>query len=181
LPPAEVLVLSLAAGLAVQASIQQVDSRVHVDLKWPNDLLIAGKKVCGILTEMNAEATRVRYIVVGIGINVSQATFPKELAEQAISLHLATGSEWSRVELAGTLLKSLDGEYRELLTGADARCSILRRFAERSSWVQGKAVRIEENGSSLEGITEGLDDRGFLRVRTAQGIQTVLSGTVREK
>ncbi len=180
-PPSEVLVLSLAAGLAVQAAIQQIDSRVHVDLKWPNDLLIAGKKVCGILTEMNAEATRVRYIVVGIGINVSQATFPKELADQATSLRQVTGSEWSRVELTGALLKSIDGEYRQLLGQADARRSILRRFSEHSSWVHGKAVRIEENGSGLEGITEGLDDRGFLRVRTAQGLQTVLSGTVREK
>jgi BirA family biotin operon repressor/biotin-[acetyl-CoA-carboxylase] ligase len=181
LPPSEVLVLSLAAALAVQAAIQQIDSRVNVDLKWPNDLLIAGKKVCGILAEMNAEATRVRYIVVGIGINVSQKTFPRELAEQANSLQLVTGSEWSRVELAAALLKSLDGEYRQLLTGADARRRILRRFAEHSSWVHGKAVRIEENGSSLEGITEGLDDRGFLRVRNANGLQTVLSGTVREK
>jgi BirA family biotin operon repressor/biotin-[acetyl-CoA-carboxylase] ligase len=154
---------------------------VHVDLKWPNDLLIAGKKVCGILTEMNAEATRVRYIVVGIGINVNQAAFPKELVEQATSLRLATGTEWPRVELAGALLKSLEWEYRQLLGPADARRSILRRFSEHSSWVNGKAVRIEENGSSLDGITEGLDDRGFLRVRTTQGQQTVLSGTVREK
>jgi BirA family biotin operon repressor/biotin-[acetyl-CoA-carboxylase] ligase len=165
----------------VQAAIQQIDSRVQVDLKWPNDLLIDGKKVCGILTEMNAEATRVRYIVVGIGINVTQTAFPKELAEQATSLRLATGSEWSRVELAGALLKSLDGEYRRLLGQPDPRRSILRRFSEHSSWVNGKAVRIEENGSGLEGITEGLDDRGFLRVRTVNGVQTVLSGTVREK
>lgn len=181
LPPSEVLVLSLAAGLAVQAAIQQVESRLHVDLKWPNDLLIDGKKVCGILTEMNAEATRVRYIVIGIGINVTQTAFPKELAEHATSLRLATGRVWSRVELAGALLKSLDGEYRHLLAQADARRSILRRFSEHSSWVNGKAVRIEENGSSLEGMTEGLDDRGFLRVRTTQGVQTVLSGTVRAK
>ena len=181
LPPSEVLVLSLAAALAVQSAIQQIDARVNVDLKWPNDLLIVGRKVCGILTEMNAEATRVRYIVVGIGINVTQANFPRELADQATSLRLVTGSEWSRVELAAALLKSLDGEYRQLLTGADARRRILRRFAEHSSWVNGKAVRIEENGSSLEGITEGLDDRGFLRVRTPHGVQPVLSGTVREK
>src|SRR5258708_527054 len=181
LPPSEVLVLSLAAGLAVQAAIQQIDSRVNVDLKWPNDLLIDGKKVCGILTEMNAEARRVRYIVVGIGINVTQSTFPNELAEQATSLRLVTGSEWSRVELTGALLKSLDGEYRQLLADTDARRSILPRFAEHSSWGKGQAFRIEENGSALEGITEGLDDRGFLRVRTANGVQTVLSGTVREK
>ena len=179
LPPSEVLALSLAAGLAVRAAIGQVDSRVSADLKWPNDLLIDGKKVCGILAEMNAEATRVRYIVVGIGINVNQTSFPKELG--ATSLRLVTGSEWSRVELVAALLKSLDREYRQLLEDSDARQSILRRFSENSSWVQGRNVRIEENGSGFSGITEGLDERGFLQVRTAQGLQTVLSGTVREQ
>jgi BirA family biotin operon repressor/biotin-[acetyl-CoA-carboxylase] ligase len=179
LPPSDVLVLSLAAGLAVRAAIQHVDSRVGADLKWPNDVLIDGKKVCGILTEMNAEATRVRYIVVGIGINVNQASFPKEL--QATSLRLVTGSEWSRVELVAALLKSLDREYRRLLEDSRARESILRRFAESSSWVQGKAVRIEENGSAFEGTTEGLDSHGFLQVRAQKGLRTVLSGTVREK
>jgi BirA family biotin operon repressor/biotin-[acetyl-CoA-carboxylase] ligase len=177
LPPSEVLVLSLAAGLAVQAAIDHIDSRVVADLKWPNDLLIEGKKVCGILTEMNAEATRVRYVVVGVGINVNQASFPKELA--ATSLRLETGSEWSRVELAAALLKQLDREYRQLVEQCGARESILRRFTERSSWVRGKQVRIEEGPSSFEGTTEGLDERGFLLVRTANGLQTVLSGTVR--
>ena len=176
-PPSEVLVISLAAGLAVQAAIQQVRSGVNVDLKWPNDVLIGGKKACGILTEMNAEATRVRYVVVGIGLNVNQASLPKELA--ATSLRLATGSEWSRVELAAALLKSLDREYRQLRENPDARNSILRRFAENSSSVHGKAVRIEENGEALEGTTEGLDERGFLLVRTPRGVKTVLSGTVR--
>ena len=179
LPPSDVLVLSLAAGLAVRSAIQQIDSRVDADLKWPNDVLVDGKKVCGILTEMNAEATRVRHIVVGIGINVNQASFPKEL--QATSLRLSSGSEWSRVELAAALLKSLDREYRQLVENSDAQESILRRFAESSTWVRGKAVRIDENGAGFEGTTEGLDARGFLQVRTQKGIRTVLSGTVREK
>jgi BirA family biotin operon repressor/biotin-[acetyl-CoA-carboxylase] ligase len=181
LPPSEALVLALAAGLAVRAAIEQVNARVGADLKWPNDVLIAGKKVCGILTEMNAEVTRVRYVVVGIGINVNQAAFPKELENEATSLRMATGSEWSRVELTAALLKSLDREYRQLVEQTDARQSILRRFAEQSSWVQGKQVRIEENGSQIEGTTEGLDERGFIQVRTVQGLQTILSGTVREK
>jgi BirA family biotin operon repressor/biotin-[acetyl-CoA-carboxylase] ligase len=180
LAPSEVLVLSLAAGLALRAAIVEIDPRVSLDLKWPNDVLIAGKKVCGILTEMNAEATRVRYVVVGMGINVNHANFPKELEGAATSLLLATGSEWSRVELTAALLKSLDREYRLLIEQKDARQSILRRFTENSSWVRGKQVRIEENGGRIEGTTEGLDARGFLQVRTALGLQTVLSGTVRE-
>jgi BirA family transcriptional regulator, biotin operon repressor / biotin---[acetyl-CoA-carboxylase] ligase len=180
LSPSEVLVLALAAGLAARAAIEQVDARVSADLKWPNDVLIKGKKVCGILTEMNAEVTRVRYVVVGIGINANQANFPKELEAEATSLRLVTGSEWSRVELTAALLKSLDREYRLLVEQTDARQSILRRFAEQSSWVRGKQIRIEENGLRVEGTTEGLDERGFLLVRTAQGLQTILSGTVRE-
>lgn len=179
LPPSDILVLSLAAGLAVQAAIQQVDSNVTPDLKWPNDLLIEGKKVCGILTEMNSEATQVRYIVVGVGINVNQASFPPELG--ATSLRLVTGSEWSRVEVAAALLKSLDREYRSLLENPDAMQSITRRFVERSSWAYGKKVRIEESFSALEGTTAGLDARGFLQLKTAHGVQTVLSGTVRER
>ena len=178
--PSEVLVLSLAAGLAVQSAIQQVDSRVIADLKWPNDVLVGGQKVCGILTEMNAEATRVRYVVAGFGINVNQTSFPSDLAAMATSLLLVTGTEWSRVELCGALLRSLDSEYRRLREDPDARGSILRRFQERSSSVRGCQVRVEENGG-FEGITEGLDARGFLQVRTAEGLRTVLSGTVRTK
>jgi BirA family transcriptional regulator, biotin operon repressor / biotin---[acetyl-CoA-carboxylase] ligase len=179
LPPADVLVLSLAVGLAVRSAIEQGNPSVIADLKWPNDVLLGGKKVCGILTEMNAEPTRVRYVVVGIGINVNQTEFPKELQSEAASLRLSIGSQWSRVELAAALLKSLDREYRLLLERKDARQSILQRFSGQSSWVRGKQVRIQENGSTIAGVTEGLDDRGFLLVRTQQGLQTVLSGTVR--
>ena len=178
LPPSEALVLSLAAGLAVHSAVQQVTSNAGLDLKWPNDLLIHGKKFCGILTEMNAEPTRVRYIVVGIGINVNHTTFPAELKSTATSLRLASGTEWSRVEVCAALLKSLDREYRDLLEKPDAHESILRRFQERSSMVRGRQVLIEENGG-FEGITEGLDPQGFLQVRTAGGLRTVLSGTVR--
>src|SRR5215469_7565697 len=115
LPPAEAIVLSLATGLAVHAAIQQLDSRVNPDLKWPNDLLIDRKKFCGILTEMNAEATRVRYLVIGVGINVNQTRFPEELRDVATSLKAFSGTEWSRVELTAALLKSLHHEYRDLL------------------------------------------------------------------
>jgi BirA family biotin operon repressor/biotin-[acetyl-CoA-carboxylase] ligase len=180
LPPSDVLVLSLAAGLAVQSAIQGIDPHVMADLKWPNDVLITGKKFCGILTEMSAEATRVRHIVVGIGINVNQNSFPAELSQTATSLRLATGAEWSRVELCAALLKSLDREYQRLLETRDAQAEILRRFEARSSSARGRQVRVEENGG-FEGMTEGLDSRGFLQVRTRQGLRTVYSGTVRFK
>ena len=182
LPPADVLVLSLAAGLAVYSAINAVAETIglpiDLDLKWPNDVLLSGRKCCGILTEMNAEATRVRYVVVGVGMNVNHDHFPAALQHEAVSLRMLTGSDWSRVELTAALLKSLDREYRAMLSGAAGRESILRRFAEHSSYVHGRRVHVEENGG-FDGVTEGLDERGFLQVRTGQGLQTVLSGTVR--
>jgi BirA family biotin operon repressor/biotin-[acetyl-CoA-carboxylase] ligase len=207
LPPADALIFSLAAGLAVRAAVVEIAPQLPVDLKWPNDLLLGGKplggqkldqkrsdqknpgekkldeknpggkKFCGILIEMHAEATRVRHLVVGVGINVNQTKFPAELRETATSLRMETGTEWSRVELCSALLKSLDREYRSLTEDAGARGSILRRFEANSSSVRGKKVSVEETG--LAGVTEGLDENGFLRVRTAEGLSTVVSGTVR--
>jgi BirA family biotin operon repressor/biotin-[acetyl-CoA-carboxylase] ligase len=182
MPPSDALIFSLAAGLAIRGAVTEIAPQLLVDLKWPNDLLLGGKKFCGILTEMNAEATRVRYLVVGIGINVNQVKFPAELREIATSLRIETGTEWSRVELCAALLKSLDREYRSLVEDAEARDAILRRFEESSMSVRGRKVSIEvnndENGG-LAGVTEGLDERGFLRVRTAEGLRTVVSGTVK--
>lgn len=180
LPPSDVLVLTLAAGLAVRSAIQEIDSQISPDLKWPNDLLLHGKKVCGILTEMVSETTRVRHIVVGIGINVNHTEFPAELEPIATSLRMATGSEWSRIELCAALLKSLDREYKDLLRGPEAHADILRRFEQHSSSACGREIFIEEN-PELRGTTEGLDDRGFLRIRTRAGVQPVYSGTVRFK
>ncbi len=186
LPPSDVLALSLAAGLAVQQAIEDVVG-VRPDLRWPNDLLMNGKKFCGMLVEMNAEPTRVRYLVAGIGVNVNQQRFPAELSDLATSLRIETGRAWSRVELTAALLKSLDREPRLLLpqrqgTGeapAEAAMSIIRRFEERSSYARGKHVQVEENGG-FDGVTAGLDDRGFLLVKTRDGLRTVLSGGVRE-
>lgn len=180
LPPADVLVLSLAVGLAVHSAVREINPGISPDLKWPNDVLLDGKKFCGILTEMNAEPTRVRHIVVGIGINVNQTSFPADLRDRATSLKIATGTEWSRVELAAALLKFLDREYRALLQAPHSAGPILRRFVQNSSWVRGREVTIEENGD-FTGTTDGLDDRGFLRIRTASGVRTVLSGTVRAR
>jgi BirA family biotin operon repressor/biotin-[acetyl-CoA-carboxylase] ligase len=88
--PADILWLSLAAGLAVRDAVRQVTS-LEADIRWPNDLLFGKKKFCGILTELNAEVTRVRHAVVGIGINVHQESFPGELSLIASSLRSETG------------------------------------------------------------------------------------------
>ena len=178
LTPADALLLSLMAGLAVANAIEHV-TRIKPDLRWPNDLLIGDKKLCGILTEMNAEVTRVRYAVIGMGINVNQWELPPELQGIATSLRIESGQEWSRVKLVTALLQSLDREYRALVSDAvAARGKILDRFEHASSYARGKRVTVEEDGG-FEGVTVGLDDRGFLRVQTSQGPRTVLSGGVR--
>jgi BirA family biotin operon repressor/biotin-[acetyl-CoA-carboxylase] ligase len=186
MPPSDALIFSLAAGMAVRAAVAEIAPQLSVDLKWPNDVLLGGKKFCGILIEMNAEATRVRHLVVGIGINVNQVKFPVELRELATSLRIETGTEWSRVELCTALLKSLDREYRAFVNdrvgNQSARASILQRFEESSSSVRGRSVSVSMSGdenSGLAGVTEGLDERGFLQVRTAEGLNIVISGTVR--
>ncbi len=180
--PADVLTLSLAAGLAVVSAVSSVAASIGIpvdlDLKWPNDVLLGEKKFCGILTEMNAEPTRVRHVVIGIGMNVNHRQFPSELRDDAVSLCMLTGSDWSRVELTAALLKSLDREYRALVNEPLGHASILQRFSQLSSYARKKHVRVEENGG-FEGFTEGLDARGFLQVRTDQGLRTVLSGSVR--
>jgi BirA family biotin operon repressor/biotin-[acetyl-CoA-carboxylase] ligase len=118
---------------------------------------------------------------VGIGINVNQAVFAPELEPIATSLRLETGREWSRVEVAAALLKSLDREYRALLEDPKrARESVYQRFEERSSYARRREVHVEEDGG-YDGITEGLDERGFLQVRTPSGVRTVLSGGVRAR
>ena len=179
--PADALLLSLITGLSVAHAVVEVTG-VKPDLRWPNDLMIGDKKFCGILTEMNAEVTRVRYAVVGIGINVSQLEFPAELAEIATSLRIETGREWSRVELLASLLQSLDWEYRALNSGdlASVRGDIFRRFEQCSTYARGKHVTVDEDGG-YEGVTAGLDARGFLLVDTSTGVKTVLSGSVRPR
>ena len=177
--PLDALFLSLMTGIAVADAVERTTG-LRPDLRWPNDVLLHGRKFCGILTEMNAEPMRVRYVVIGIGINVNNASFSAELAPIATSLRLESGREWSRVELTAALLKSLDNEYRKLAEGRpDAQAAILRNFEQRSSFARSRRVEVDEGASKYSGTTEGLDPRGFLLVRTGDGLRTVLSGAVR--
>ncbi len=187
--PADVVALSLMAGVATQAAVEQV-SGIRADLRWPNDLLLAHetvtesgtrleeRKFCGILTELNAETTRVRFAVAGIGINVNQPAFPAELEGLATSLRIETGRTWPRVALAAALLNALDREYKRLL-GVGGCEQLFRRFEEASSYARGRCVQVDEDGG-YTGVTAGLDARGFLLVRGDDGAtHTVLSGGVR--
>ncbi|HTW46343.1 MAG TPA: biotin--[acetyl-CoA-carboxylase] ligase [Acidobacteriaceae bacterium] len=179
--PADILWLSLAAGLAVREAVRSVTA-LEADLRWPNDLLFGRKKFCGMLTELNAELTRVRHAVIGIGINVHQESFPGELRAAATSLQLETGRAWQRQELLIALLQSLDCEVAALAESRNPQAyaqAMQQRLMTASTWIRGKRVRVDE-GEGFTGTTEGLDARGFLLVRTAEGLRTVYSGGVRE-
>jgi BirA family transcriptional regulator, biotin operon repressor / biotin---[acetyl-CoA-carboxylase] ligase len=178
--PADILWLSLAAGLAVREAVQQITS-LEADIRWPNDLLLGRKKFCGILTELNAEVTRVRHAVVGIGINVHQESFAGELSQTACSLRSETGRSWPRQDVLIALLQSLHKEAQALSTETQrAAATILNRMERASTWVRGRQVHVDEEGG-YSGVTAGLDARGFLRVRTADGFRTVHSGGVRDQ
>ncbi len=178
--PADALWLSLAAGLAVQSAVENVTALV-ADIRWPNDLLLGQRKFAGILTEMNAEATRVRYAVTGIGINVNHGNFPPELRDVATSLRLESDRPVRREDLLTAILRAIHAEIAALSqreTFAQATKRILHRIEQKSTWIRGKRVHVDEAGG-YTGVTAGLDTRGFLRVETPAGMRTVLSGGVR--
>lgn len=179
IPPAYAPLLTLVAGLAVRdAAAEDFDS--IPDIRWPNDILAGGRKFAGILTEMHAEPDRVHYAVVGIGVNVNQTKMHAELADTATSLRMETGKTHSRFELLIRLLRHLDRYYNLFLS--DGAVPILRRFAEVSSYFEGKRVRITTAAESFTGTTAGLEPSGVLRVARDDGcgIESVLSGDVAE-
>ncbi len=183
LAPGDALWLSLAAGLSAIGAVTDATGYAP-DLRWPNDLMVGARKLGGILTEMQAEATRVRFVVIGIGINVHQQAFPGELGTRATSLAIERpGTAVTRTSLLGALLLRLEREAAALAgpEAQSAQQSVARRMQAQSSWVRGKRVTVGEE-TPFHGITEGLDARGFLRVRLADGtLRTVLSGGVREQ
>ena len=170
-PPARLLLLPLAAGLAVAEAIGSVTG-LDVDLRWPNDLLIGPRKVAGILAEAASG-----FAVVGIGINVHQRSFPDGLATPGTSLDLETGRRVSRQAVLVELLKALEQEAEALADPALA-IEIPCRIARISTWITGR--RVEVHGpQACTGTTAGLDEHGFLRVETVSGLVTVQTGGIR--
>jgi BirA family biotin operon repressor/biotin-[acetyl-CoA-carboxylase] ligase len=171
--------------MAVQDAVREVTGLL-ADIRWPNDLLLHEKKFVGILTEMSSETTRVQHAVIGIGINVNHTSLPGELAETATSVRIESGRHWPRTELVGALIRALDREYRVLMRAVTGPVRtpnlrfepIIKRVEARSSYANGKLVHVDEDGG-FSGVTDGLDPRGFLRVRTERGLRIVISGGVR--
>jgi BirA family biotin operon repressor/biotin-[acetyl-CoA-carboxylase] ligase len=178
LAPVQAPLLTMMAGLSARSAVQAVTG-LTVDLKWPNDLLIRGKKLGGILTEMHAEPGQIRFVIVGIGLNVNQENFPGELAETATSLRVETGKTQSRMELLVRLLREFEGDYNRFLReGVD---SVVARFEEVSTYAKGKRVRVTNGTESYVGTTAGLGPEGLLQVERDDGkIMTVIAGDVTE-
>lgn len=178
LSPAQAPLLTLLAGLSARAAIE-AQTGLSPDLRWPNDLLLNGRKMGGILTEMHAEPGLVRFVIVGIGLNVNQVKFPGELSGTATSLRIETGRQGSRLELLVRLLRQFESDYNRFLQlGAAA---VIDPFSAVSSFASGKRVRISNGKESYTGTTAGLTPDGLLQVKREDGqIATVVSGDVSE-
>jgi BirA family biotin operon repressor/biotin-[acetyl-CoA-carboxylase] ligase len=178
LAPVQAPLLTMMAGLSAHAAVEKVTG-LAVDLKWPNDLLIRGKKMGGILTEMQAEPNLVQFVIVGIGLNVNQEKFPGELATTATSLRMETGKPQSRMELLVRLLREFESDYNRFLREGVA--SVVKRFEVVSSYASGKRVRVTNGTESYVGTTAGLGPEGLLQVERDDGrMVTVIAGDVTE-
>jgi BirA family biotin operon repressor/biotin-[acetyl-CoA-carboxylase] ligase len=160
--------LTLAVGLGAVDAIAETTG-IACDIRWPNDLMLDGRKCAGILVQLvdgNA--------IVGVGINVNHTAFPPELANQATSLRLHCGRELPREPMVGALIRAVDAYTAMPIE------ETLDLFAHASSYVSGRRVIVLQAGGDIEGVTTGLDAAGFLKVRQDDGtVSLVLAGGVR--
>jgi len=171
-------IMTLVAGLAAHQALSGVTG-LPVDIRWPNDILLGGKKVGGILTEMSAEMDRLHAVIIGIGLNVNHRAMPGELKEVATSLRIESGKPYARVPVLVALLKELERYYRLLLEEGSA--AVTRRWAAASSYAEGKRVKVRSNSEEYEATTAGLETSGALRIRRDDGReQSLTSGEIVE-
>ena len=162
LPVAEAPPLTFLGALAVAVAVEA--EGVTPGIRWPNDVLVDGRKLAGILAEAATTAEgRLDRVVLGIGINVDQVAFPAELAERAVSLRMLTGCRHDTVRVRDRLLGALDAGYRELRAGGGAG---LREAWRRRSVTLGARVRTPEG---RDGVAEDVDEAGALIVRAEDG------------
>ena len=177
LAPSECTQLTAASANALVRAIQSTTG-ITPEIKWPNDLLIKGKKIAGILTEMSAELEHVRSVILGIGIDATQTAseFPADLRNIATSLKLATGKTVSRADLAEAVLRELDREYARIVAGQFA--AVAEEWGSRCSTL-GKQVTIDMGARRVRGRAEALDENGALLLRTEHGrIERIIGGEV---
>ena len=138
--PTRASTLTLLAGIALAEAIEDV-SGLKAEIKWPNDILLNGKKVVGILTEMDCDLESIHSITVGMGINVNTKTFPEELERIATSLYLESGKEYDRCQLVGQAMKHFEALYEEFLAAGGSFAPFKERY-RRNCMNIGNEVRV---------------------------------------
>lgn len=177
LRPQETTQLTVASAVALRRAIVS-ETGLNPEIKWPNDVLVAGKKIAGILTEMSAELDKVRYAILGIGIdvNLTAAEFPPELKKLATSLRIETGAPVSRPALATAILRELDSVYSDVCAGKFS--DIADEWEEHCATI-GNNVAVQIGDRKIRGRAESLDDGGALLLRTEYGqLEPIFGGDV---
>jgi len=176
LPPAAAPRLALVVGLATAETVAEWAPRAAV--KWPNDVVVDGRKVAGILTEMDADAEQVRFVIAGIGVNLNIGAdeFPAELRDKAVGLGVLTGAPVDRAAFAARLLAQLETRYDQFLR--DGFAAMRPRWAARCC-LDGRQVTIDDGHRRYDGTCAGVADDGTLRVIDAAGTeQRIVAGDV---
>jgi BirA family biotin operon repressor/biotin-[acetyl-CoA-carboxylase] ligase len=176
IPPGYAPLFTLGTAVALHDAIEKITG-LQVDIKWPNDLLVDGKKVSGILAEMQSEFDRVNSLIIGVGVNVNHSAVPRDLENTASSLRMISGKEYSRLEILVEFLE----EFENLLTRFELSgpVPVIDAWSERSSFANGRRLQIHNGFRVVSGITEGLNQYGALRLRTVDGgIEEIYSGEI---
>ena len=175
LHPGNASMLTLVSALAVVRGLRE-QTGIEAQIKWPNDIVIDGKKVCGILTEMSTQIDYINHIVVGIGINVHNDRFPSELAERATSLFLVGGKHYGRAALTEAVCEAFEHYYAIFLRTEDLS-ALMEEYGSYLANI-GRAVRVLDPKAEFEGVARGISERGELLVETETGLRKVDSGEV---
>lgn len=174
--------ITLLAAMSVAAAIKDICD-TEAKIKWPNDIVINKKKICGILTEMSSEMNYVNYAVIGIGINVNDEEIPQEIRKNASSIYLETDKKVNRNELAAKVVEKFDGYYKEFLKTNDLSAltdeynSMLISMNSEVKVLYGMAETAKPEDEET-GIARGIDVDGSLLVETKEGIKSIVSGEV---
>ncbi|HEX5400091.1 MAG TPA: biotin--[acetyl-CoA-carboxylase] ligase [Verrucomicrobiae bacterium] len=177
LRPQETTQLTVAAAAALRRAIQS-ETGLKPEIKWPNDIVIGGRKAAGILTELSAEPDRVRHVILGIGVdvNLDASGFPTDLKRTATSLKIESGETVSRAQLAVAVLRELDADYSRVCARGFAS---LADEWERNCTTIGKDVVVQIGSRSIRGRAESLDEDGALLLRTEHGrLEPITGGDV---
>lgn len=176
LPPSQISMVTLVMGLAVASACRELYD-LPVGIKWPNDVVIHGKKLCGILTEMSTELMAVNYVVIGTGINVNVTEFPEEIREKATSLLLELGYRIGRAELMALCVKYFETFYEKFLRTGDL--SLLQEQYNELLLNRNRGVRVLEPGNEYSGMALGINKDGELLVEKEDGsVEAVYAGEV---